>query len=355
MSKESSEIPFAESLVEVTRGSITESRHRGHIAVVDGFGQVVASLGSPETVSYLRSSSKPQQALPLVLTGAADHFGFTEREVAIACGSHNGEPQHVETVRSMLSKLGLDESALKCGAHEPYCPETARQMRERGERPTPLHNNCSGKHAGMLAVALQIGADIATYYEPQNPVQLLIGRAIAEFSGIPIEDIAVGTDGCGVPTFGVTVRAMALMYARLIAPLAEWEKEKREACSRLVAAITNNPEMIGGRLESLDTALMKAAPGRLIAKAGAEGVFTGAIFPREKWPQGLGVALKIEDGDRGKRARRPATIELLRQLGALDDGIYDAVAAYAHEVIKNHRGDQVGEVRAAFELEWAAK
>src|SRR6476620_13699 len=171
-----SQIPIAEPLVEVRRGSITESRHRGHIVAVEPDGNIVASLGAPHNVTFLRSSAKPFQALPLLLTGAADHFGFTEREVALACASHNGEPIHTEVAASMLKKIGLGPEALKCGVHEPYSVAEANKLKEKGEQPNVLQNNCSGKHAGMLALALHLGAPIETYDEATNPVQLAIGN-----------------------------------------------------------------------------------------------------------------------------------------------------------------------------------
>ncbi|MGB7924434.1 MAG: asparaginase [Pyrinomonadaceae bacterium] len=348
--KNNDDVPVPEPLVEVRRGSITESRHRGHIAAVDADGQIIASLGVPETLTYLRSSAKPHQAVPLIASGAADRFGFTEREIAVACASHNGEPIHTETVAGMLRKIGLEASALKCGTHEPFGSEVARGMRERGEKPNVLQNNCSGKHTGMLALALHLGAPTETYDQPANPAQLLIGRTIAQFSGVPIEDIAVGVDGCGVPVFGVTVRAMALMYARLVAPPEAWERETREACRRVVEAMIRYPEMVGGTQERLDTVMMRAAGGGLISKVGAEGVYTVGVLPSERWPQGLGLALKIEDGE-DRRARPPAVIESLRQLGALTDEALEAVAPYASFPVLNHRGDTVGEVRASFELE----
>jgi L-asparaginase II len=347
--KSNGNIPEASPLVEVTRGSITESRHRGHIVAVDGDGQVVAHLGSPHNVTYLRSSSKPHQAMPLVASGAADHFGFTEKEVAIACASHNGETIHTETVARMLEKIGMDASALKCGVHEPYSAEAARELRERGLEPTVLHNNCSGKHTGMLALALYLNAPTETYDEPSNPVQLNIVRSIAQFSGIPVEDIAVGIDGCGVPTFGVTVRAMALMYARLVAVPEDFDDETRRASQRIVSAMTAYPEMIGGRAERLDTVIMQAARGGVVSKVGAEGVYTAAVLPCELWPRGLGLAFKIEDGE-DRRARPTVVIEVLRQLGVLNDDALEAVKPYASFPITNRRGDTVGEVRASFEL-----
>jgi L-asparaginase II len=339
-----------ELLVEVRRGPITESRHRGHIVAVDGGGDVVAHLGSPEFVTYLRSSAKPFQAIPLVTSGAAERFNFSAQELAIACGSHNGDPLHTETVATMLHKIGLDENALKCGTHEPYSPEAARRLKDEGGEPNRLQNNCSGKHAGMLALALHLGADIATYDHPEHPVQQAIARTVAEFSGLPPQAIAVGIDGCGVPVHGMSVYAMALMYARLVAPPASFEQKTRAACEQILDAMMSHPLMIGGPTESLDTALMTDAPHRLIAKAGAEGLFTAAIVPSEEWPRGLGLAIRIEDGDKGSRARRPAALEALRQLKLLDATRLKALLPYMDSPLRNHRGERVGEVVASFKL-----
>jgi L-asparaginase II len=347
--KSNRDVPYAEPLVEVKRGSITESRHRGHIVAIDADGQIIAQLGVSHTVTFLRSSSKPHQAIPLITTGAAERFGFTEKEVAICCASHNGEAIHTETVAGMLKKIGLDMNALKCGVHEPYSAEATRSLRERGEQPTVLHNNCSGKHTGMLALALHLNAPTETYDEPSNPVQLNIVRRIAQFSGVPVEDVAVGIDGCGVPTFGVTVRAMALMYARLVAPPVDFDDATRQACRRIVSAMAEYPEMIGGRAERLDTVIMQAAQGKLISKVGAEGVYTAGVLPCDEWPRGLGLALKIEDGE-DRRARPTVVIECLRQLGVLKDEALEAVKPYASFTINNRRGDTVGEVQASFEL-----
>ncbi len=345
----SQQIPIAEPLVEVKRGSITESRHRGHIVVVDPEGNLIASLGAPENVTYLRSSAKPFQAIPLLITGAADRFGFTDREVALACGSHNGEPIHTELVASMLKKIGLGPEALHCGAHEPYGVEAALDLRNRGEQPSALHNNCSGKHAGMLAVALHLGAPIDNYESPVNPVQKAIVDVVSQFSGVAVTDMAIGIDGCAVPAFGITVKAMALAYARLVSPPASFDKTTRDACERIVRVMSAYPELIGGTSDRLDTELMRAAPSRLVSKVGAEGVYTAGVRPSEEWPQGLGVALKIEDGD-DKRARPTVVIELLRQLGVLHDESLEAVSKYAFFPVKNRRGDLVGEIRAAFDL-----
>jgi L-asparaginase II len=344
------DVPEPAPLVEVRRGAITESRHRGHVTVVDGDGQVVALLGAPETLTYLRSSAKPHQCVPLVASGAAERFGFNDREVAIACASHSGEPLHVETVAGMLEKIGLTPEALKCGTHEPFSSIETQRLRERGLKPNVLQNNCSGKHTGMLALALHLDAPLETYDQPNNPVQLEIGYTVAQFSGVPLEDIAVGVDGCGVPVFGVTVRAMALMYARLVAPPPEWNEAQRAACERIVRAMTAYPELVGGTVERLDTEMMRATGGALISKVGAEGVYTVGVRPSERWPRGLGLALKIEDGE-DRRARPTVVIESLRQLGVLTDEAYQAVKPYATFPVRNHRGDTVGEVRPNFELE----
>lgn len=345
----SQQIPVAEPLVEVRRGAITESRHRGHVVVVEPDGNIVASLGAPETVTFLRSSAKPLQALPLLLSGAADQFGFTDEEVALACASHNGESIHTELAASMLQKLGLGPEALRCGVHEPYSLEVAAKLRRLGQSPNVLQNNCSGKHAGMLAVAKHLGAPVENYESPENPVQKAIADAVAQFSDVPVTDMAVGIDGCAAPIFGITMKAMALTYARLVSPPSSFDKATREACERIVRVMSSYPEVIGGTSDRLDTEIMKAAPGMLISKVGAEGVYTAGIKPSEKWPRGLGLALKIEDGD-DKRARPTVVIETLRQLGVLKDESLDAVARYAFFPVVNSSGDVVGEIRASFTL-----
>ncbi len=209
----SQQIPIAEPLVEVRRGSITESRHRGHIVVIEPDGNIVNYLGAPHTVTFLRSSAKPLQALPLLTSGAAERFGFTDQEVALACASHNGEPIHTELAASMLQKIGLGPEALKCGIHEPYSLEVAGKLRLQGQSPNVLQNNCSGKHVGMLAAALQLGAPVENYHRAENPVQMAIADAMSQFSDVAVTDMVVGIDGCAAPVFGITMNAIALAYA----------------------------------------------------------------------------------------------------------------------------------------------
>ena len=255
----SQQIPLAEPLVEVRRGAITESRHRGHVVAVEPDGNVVASLGAPHNVTFLRSSAKPLQALPLLRSGAAERFGFTDEEVALACASHNGEPIHTKIVASMLEKIGLGPEALHCGVHEPYGLEAAAVLRAHNEVPNVLHNNCSGKHAGMLAVALHLGAPIENYEAPENPFRSQSRRWCRRFTDVPVEDLAVAIDGCAAPIFGVSVRAMALAYARLVSPPSSFDKPTRAACERIVRVMTEYPELIGGTSERLDTEIMRAA------------------------------------------------------------------------------------------------
>ena len=344
-------VPRAAPLVEVRRGGVVESRHRGHVAAVDGEGRLVASLGEPETVTYLRSSAKPFQAVPVVASGAADRFGFTERELAVACGSHSGQDVHAEVVAGMLQKIGLTADALKCGVHEPFDPDTARLLRERGESPGLLRNNCSGKHAAMLALALHLSAPVETYDHPESPVQLAILETVSRLSGLPARNVPTGVDGCGVPVFAIPVRAMALSYARLVSPPGEFDEKMRTACTRLVKAMTKYPGLVGGTTERFDTEVMRATGGRVISKVGAEGVYTAGVLPYERWPEGLGLAFKIEDGE-DRRARPTVAIESLRQLGVLEDDALERLAPYAIFVQKNHAGARVGEVVPNFQLNW---
>jgi L-asparaginase II len=254
----------------------------------------------------------------------------------------------------MLNKIGLEPGDLKCGIHEPFSPTVVAEMRAKGEEPNVLQNNCSGKHAAMLALARHLGAPIDSYNLASNPVQLSIARMVSLFSGVPEEDLAVGIDGCGVPVFGLTVKSMALAYARLVSPLQRFDSITRESCSRITQAMTNHPELIGGTSDRLDTEIMRASPGQIISKVGAEGVYTAGIIPCDKWPNGFGLALKIEDGE-NHRARPTVVIDALRQLDVLKNASLEHVAHYAFFPVKNRNGDVVGEIRASFSLSFPQK
>jgi L-asparaginase II len=335
--------------VEVVRGPIVESAHYGVAAVVDSAGQVVAQAGDPGLVSYYRSASKPLQAIPLVESGAAAQFGLTPTEIAVITGSHGGEDIHVAAVESILAKIEAGPEALHCGIHPAYDKPTAAAMRARGEEPTVLNNNCSGKHAGMLALARFHGWPLAGYWEADHPVQQAMRQVIADFCGVPAARIAQGVDGCSVVTFGVPIAAMALSFARLVAPPADWPAARRDACAQIVAAMAAHPEMVAGRHGRLDTDLMQVTAGRLIAKAGAEAVYCLAQQSGAAQP-GLGLAIKLLDGDEGGRARNPAVMGLLHAAGLLTPVEAQALAAYAETPVTNRRGDVVGVVRSTVRL-----
>src|SRR5687767_10603876 len=338
-------------LIEVTRGPIVESWHHGVIAVCDPDGKLLAWAGNPGVVTYYRSSSKPIQAIPLVESGGADHFGLTDTEVAITCGSHDGTPEQIEVVQSIMAKIRLGPEALACGAHIPYGKDAARTLQERGEAPNVFHNNCSGKHAGMLALAKFHGWPIGGYELPRHPVQLAMLDVVAQFAGISPEEVAVGVDGCGVGTFAISVQQMATSFARLAQP-DYWPEPRRSAVARITKAMTEHPVMVSGE-DNFDTVAMIAAGGSLISKVGAEGVACVAQLAGAERPA-LGLALKLLDGDRTSRARNPSVTEALRQAGMLDEDALNRLEQYWLEEVRNRPGDVVGVLRPAFTLSAAS-
>ncbi len=335
----------SEILAKAIRGETVESIHRGHLIVVSGEGETLFALGNPETVTFWRSSAKSIQAVPCLRHGAAEAFGFSEKEIALACGSHSGEEIHVRTAAQILEKINLSEADLRCGVHLPFDEKRAEEMIRSGEQPNQLHNNCSGKHAAMLAFAKHTGADLQTYEQLKNPVQQAILDCVAEFSDVPRDEIKIGIDGCAAPNFALPIRAMALSFARLILPPKSFDNETREACRRIVSATISHPEMIGGS-GRLDTMIMQAARGKIVSKIGAEGVYSAGVLPSPQYKKGLGIAFKIEDGD-DKRARAVVLIELLRQLEIFDA---ETLKEFSPLLIKNRRGDPVGKVVADFML-----
>ncbi len=331
----------SEILAKVIRGETVESVHRGHLIAIDGNGKTLLSIGDPGMVTYLRSAAKPFQALPLITCGAADHFGFSEEEIALACASHSGEPRHVRIVQLMLDRCELTEAHLRCGTHLPFSDKDAERMQRSGERPTQLHNNCSGKHAAMLAFAKYVRADLSTYEATNHPVQQTILETIARFAEMPESEVAIGIDGCAAPNFAMPLAAMARSFANLIVP-AKFDEKNQNACRRIADAMTKFPELIGGT-ERLDTMIMQAAPGRILSKVGADGVWLCAILPCGKFPAGLGIALKIEDGD-DRRGRPVVAVEVLRRLGILSNEDLPDISPMP---IKNRRGDVIGHVESS--------
>ncbi|MCD1257920.1 asparaginase [Paenibacillus athensensis] len=324
-----------EIVVRVCRGPLTESVHRGHMAVIGADGRLVAEAGDARLVTFARSAAKPLQALPVIEAGAADAYGFTAAELALLSSSHSGEAEHVEAAAALLGKLGLSAAQLQCGVHEPFDAAAAHRLRELGELPTSLHNNCSGKHAGMLALALQLGAPTAGYMDAAHPVQLLMRSAVAAMCGLSEAALHIGVDGCGVPVFGMALDRLAYAYARLGTP-EDLPAERAAACARVVAALRTHPRLLAGS-GRFDTRLIEATNGRLIGKMGAEGVFA-VCMPG----QGLGMALKIADGQ--QRALYPAVSEALRQLGWLQPGELLKLAEFHEPVQRNWQGTKVGRI-----------
>ena len=327
--------------VEVYRGDTLESVHRVHVAVVDGQGNLVASVGDPDLVTYARSSVKPFQAVPLVREGVVEAFGLTDREIAVACGSHAGEPMHVETVAGMLAKAGLSPDLLRCGAH----PVRNKHAREalKGAKPTSLHHNCSGKHAGMLLLQKHLGGDPAHYLHPGSPAQRAVLAAMAEVAGVPESSIATGTDGCSAPNFALPLRTVARMFANLAMPGAHLSKETAAALERVARAMTRHPEMVAGT-DEFDSDLMGASEDRLATKVGAEAVQGVADLG-----SGMGLFLKVEDGSH--RATTPATVEALRQLGWLEPRAFEVLGEWWMPRLTNAAGLLVGHVKPVLVLE----
>jgi L-asparaginase II len=297
----------------------------------------VAAYGEIDVPVYLRSAAKPFIAAEILASGAADRFGFEEHELAVIAASHNGESFHLEAVRSILAKIGLNVAALQCGAHVPNYEPAAAALAATGEKPTALHNNCSGKHAGILALCLHLGAPAETYLEAANPAQQ---RILAFCARLADEDAArwpLGVDGCGIPVFATPLRNAALAFARLAALEGLADADAR-ALERVRAAMLAFPEYVAGT-GRFDTALMSAAHGTIACKAGAEGVHGSALLPL-----GLGLVAKVADGAR--RAVPPAVIATLKALGALDEGALAALADFARPEVYNVAGRTVGHVEA---------
>jgi len=337
-------------LVYATRGELIESIHWGSIAVVDKFGKIVASYGDPELIAYLRSSSKPIQALPLIELGGAEKFNLTDQEISLMCASHRGLDMHVKVLEPLQSRIGVTESDLMCGTHPLNDKATANAMFLRGEEPGQNRHNCSGKHTGFLAQAILRGIGKENYIRLDHPVQELVIKTFGEMSHLPEEEIFVGIDGCSVPVFAVPLRNAGWSFASLCDP-TELSPQRAQACKRITTAMTNAPEMVSGPGQ-FDTELMKIGHGKIIAKGGAEGYQSIGLLPGAfgKDSPALGIVYKIADGDSTGRARPLVGIEILRQLGALNSDQIDALAPFDTRPIQNWRKLDVGELKPVFNL-----
>lgn len=327
-----------ELLVEVTRGALVESVHRVAACAVDARGRVLFRAGEIDVPVYLRSAAKPFIAAAAIEAGVAQAFGLEGREIAVMTGSHSGQPIHVEATLSILHKIGMDASALQCGAHYPYDETAADSLRRAGAQPNALHNNCSGKHAGILALCKVLGTDPATYLSPENPAEQRILEFCARLSDEEAATWPIGTDGCGIPVYSTSLRNAARSFARL-ASLSDVRRPDAEALRVVRDAMVKYPQYVSGSGQ-LDTELMIAGDGTIVAKAGAEGVHGVAAIA-----QGYGYVSKVRDGN--SRARGPSTVAALRLLGALDEEKAARLARFARPTVYNRAGYAVGEIRVS--------
>lgn len=347
-------------VLALTRAATLESVHYGAIAVVDAHGKLLAWYGDPHVITFMRSSAKPFQALPFVEQGGQEAFDLSLEQIAIMCASHSGTDEHVSMICSIQEKVGLAESDLLCGVHEPGDALTAQRLREQKEQPTPNRHNCSGKHTGLLSFArlmarrgAQIPENLA-YIDPAHPVQQIILRTFADMCHLPVEQISLGTDGCSAPNFAIPLYHAAWAFARLSDPEAGGVQpaSRAAACHTITAAMMAHPVMIGGP-GRFDTCLMQAAHGRLVAKGGAEGYQGIGLVPGALGPASpaLGVAFKIADGDDRRIARAAVALEVLRQLGALTKADLQELSSFGPVLPRqNWRKLSIGEVYPAFTL-----
>ena len=326
------------STIDVYRGDLIESRHHVSLAVVRADGELVGSSGDPHLTAFWRSCAKPFQAMPMIVSGAADAYAFGPDALALACASHNGEERHVALARQMLAASGSSESDLVCGPHASLNERVAKTMASNGEQPTRAHNNCSGKHAAMIGFARHEGWDHARYADAGSEVQRACLAEVAVWAGLPVASVPHATDGCGVPSFALPLSAMALAWARLASAAAGdrihgLPKESQKAAVRLVEGVVAHPFLIAGS-DRLDTDLIAASNGRILAKVGAEGVYCAAI-PEHRY----GIALKVEDG--ATRCLGPA---LLGLLDTLIPGEVPALESHRTCEIRNTLGNVVGHI-----------
>jgi L-asparaginase II len=331
---------MSEILVKAYRGDAVESIHLGSVAVVDSSGKLIYSVGDPNFVTFLRSSAKPFQAIPIVEWGVAEAFGFTQQEIAIISGSHNGEKKHVKTVQSILKKIGLNKSFLKCGTHVPHY-YTALGITPPKKKFSVLEHNCSGKHAGMLAMCVYKNWNLQNYLNPNHPLQKLILKKVSELCEYRQERIKIGIENCGAPTFALPLKNMAIGFSKFVT-----FRSKDEITSQALQVVADSmwkyPEMVSGR-KRLDYELAVASKGNILSKGGAEALHCAAILDKS-W----GLAVKIMDGS--QRAIAPASIEVYRQLGILRKSHLTKLRQFVSPPIYNHNKVKVGFIKSDFRL-----
>jgi L-asparaginase II len=321
-------------LVELYRGEVNESFHRGVVCVVNGTNEIEFSRGDVKQVCYPRSAMKLFQHIPLIVSGAFDHFKFTLQELAVMCGSHNGEHMHMEVVDAILKKIGLSESNLKCGAQAPTLKSDLYQLIKNDLKPRQLHNNCSGKHAGFLAYCTFKGLDFNDYISANSELQKEIKKVVSVFYEFPEDELKCGMDGCSAPTFAMPVVNQAIAFKNLISPAAHIPEEYKKAAEIIVSACSEFPEMLAGT-NRYCTDLIKITQGRIIGKTGADGVY--CIADKQK---NLGISIKIDDGKMGPQYQ--VAQELLSHLDLISPEEIKQLEPYHEFELSNFSGNIVG-------------
>jgi len=323
-------------LAIATRSGAIENEWHGCIAVADPEGRLVAWAGNPKARYYLRSSAKPLQALSIVASGAYKAWRMTPKELAVCCASHSGSLEHQQTVSGLLAKAGLGEEHLRCGTHMPGDGEASRELILQGRKPTPVHNNCSGKHSGMLVTAKHLGASLDDYLNLDHPVQQAILGNISVLSGLAPEEVHIGVDGCGAPVHNLPLHAMATAFAR-VATGRNVPRGLRAAALAVRKATGAHPHMVAGH-GNFNTELLAAFAGDCVAKSGAEGLFCAGFASR-----GLGIAVRVGDGSH--RPQPPIVMRILHQIG-LPVASLQALERFEQQPVHNCRGEAVGWVEA---------
>lgn len=331
-------------LVAWYRGDYLEAVHRGSFAVVNARGATLRAFADPFTPILLRSCAKPFQLMTVLASGAAEQFVFTDAELAVAAASHSGEEEHRAAVASMLVKTGLGEGDLRCGAHPPFAPHVAATMARAGRIPSALDNNCSGKHAAMLAACLVYGWRLDTYESPDHPLQVANRACTARFADCEPSLLGVAIDGCTVPTFGMALASAARAFARIADP-AHAPVGDEEHARRVFRIMNAHPTLGSGAVGRLEAALMALFPGQVIAKVGAEGLFIVGVAPGILDECGVGIAVKLGDGITFNRACDGIVVELLHRIGLLEERHLAALASYHPTHVQNCRGEIVGNVQ----------
>jgi L-asparaginase II len=330
--------PDFDLVARTLRGGFTENWHFGAAAVMSPQGDLRAKVGNPMVRAFMRSAAKPIQALPLVMAGGPAQLDLSDEDLALLCASHAGTDSHVQRVASLLERGGFDVEDLACGTHEPLCEVAADELRRGGRRPSALHSNCSGNHAGVLLACNLLGHPTRGYTKPGHPLKVEILRLIARFCGLEVADIEIAVDGCGLPTYRTPLAATARAWARLADPLGGGlaERESDAVCA-LVGAMASSPEMVAG-CGRFTTRLIEVTEGRVIGKEGADGFYAAAV----RAPSPMGLALKIADGS--ELCRDGVVLEILRQLGAISEPELENLRRFHRSPLINRAGDAVGEV-----------